>query len=625
MRRLRERLLQGLALAWLTALFTAPAAQGADPEPFGHPCNEQNGVRFCPTADDSHRVPTFDEVPIDVDVTLPASGDGPWPTIVMLHGWGGDKKSFETDDEGGDGSVTWHYNNNFYAKQGFAVVNYSARGWGRSCGAKDSRDDPNCEHGYIRLADQRFEARDTQFLLGLLVDEGITKRTKIGVTGISYGGGQSNELALLRNRIRTPGGDFKAWRSEKGVGLSITAAFPRWPWSDLVASLLPNGRFLDSKKPDTGESRNPLGIALKTYTDGLYALGGTNNGYYCGEPPSESPCNNDQADITKWNARVQVGEPEDSEARAIADEIFHHHQAFGLPADRPAPLLSQSGWTDDLFPPRESLRMYNLLRASGKDIALQFGDLGHSRGENDPSTNKPLNDQGADFFRKLLLGEGSRPKPGSVTAFAQTCPPGGDGNGPFEAKSWNAIHPSSVTFSSSQTEEDQTAISNPQPDSRGLQYDPILSGDIIGGNSSCRESDDDPAQDVGTAVYRGASSGGFRMIGLPKVTAKISVTPDMQADDAQLDSRLWDVDPDTDKQILISRGAYRIKKGTDGEVTFQLWGNAWCFAPGHIPKLQLLGTDRPYLRPTTGPDATYAVHIASVKVTLPTASGDCGT
>ena len=38
-----------------------------------------------------------------------------------------------------------------------------------------SREDPGCKEGWIRLADQRYEARDTQYLLGLLADENVTK------------------------------------------------------------------------------------------------------------------------------------------------------------------------------------------------------------------------------------------------------------------------------------------------------------------------------------------------------------------------------------------------------------------------------------------------------------------
>jgi predicted esterase len=46
---------------------------------------------------------------------------GRGPTIVMLHGYGGDKSDFEEtrpegDDPGSD--TTYHWNNNFFARQG---------------------------------------------------------------------------------------------------------------------------------------------------------------------------------------------------------------------------------------------------------------------------------------------------------------------------------------------------------------------------------------------------------------------------------------------------------------------------------------------------------------------------
>src|SRR5205823_154861 len=115
-----------------------PAAARANPAPFGHACTTQSGgTRFCPTTDAGpgrtvDGVPSFDGVPLDVDVTLPPAtdGNGPFPTIVMLHGWGEDKTTFESGDPDGDGSITYHYNNDYYASQGYAVVNYTARGFG---------------------------------------------------------------------------------------------------------------------------------------------------------------------------------------------------------------------------------------------------------------------------------------------------------------------------------------------------------------------------------------------------------------------------------------------------------------------------------------------------------------
>ena len=103
-------------------------------------------MRFCPTTTLAERVPSFDGVPLDVDVTLPPTGNGPFPTIVMLHGWGNDKTSFESTTPDGDGNETYHYNNVYYAQHGYAVVNYTARGWGNSCGSPSSRT-PDCAKG----------------------------------------------------------------------------------------------------------------------------------------------------------------------------------------------------------------------------------------------------------------------------------------------------------------------------------------------------------------------------------------------------------------------------------------------------------------------------------------------
>jgi predicted acyl esterase len=153
-------------LVWLAAAATAglaaPAAQAAPPLPFGHACVPQDGVLFCPTATDAGRVPSWDGVPLDVDVTLPASGDGPFPTIVMLHGWGGSKTNFESATPEGSGGTTYHYNNTYFAQHGYVVITPSSRGFGRSCGAMDSRTSPGCDQGWVRLADHRYEGRDTR-------------------------------------------------------------------------------------------------------------------------------------------------------------------------------------------------------------------------------------------------------------------------------------------------------------------------------------------------------------------------------------------------------------------------------------------------------------------------------
>jgi X-Pro dipeptidyl-peptidase-like protein len=321
-----------LGLVVVGSLLAPVSAHAAPPTPFGHACQPQNGALFCPTQTLADRVPSFDGTPLDVDVTLPANAkrSQALPTIVIMHGWGGNKKTYESTAPEGSSSTTWHWNNVYFAQRGYAVLNYTARGFGRSCGKEESSaSTPDCmaHRSYIHLADHRWEDRDTQYLLGLLVDQKVTRPGSIGATGISYGGGQSIELAYLHNRIRLENGSFAPWRSPKGTSLSLTAAFPRWPWSDLNASLDPNGRFLDSAAPSATESRNPIGVLLESYDSGLFALG-QSTGTYCGAAP-RPPCDDFSADIQRWFARTQAGEPEDQQARDIANRSSITTRASG--------------------------------------------------------------------------------------------------------------------------------------------------------------------------------------------------------------------------------------------------------------------------------------------------------
>ena len=563
-----------LALAIFTLALLPASAAAAPPTPFGHACAPKDGVRFCPTTGLADRVASFDGVPLDVDVTLPPSGDGPFPTIVMLHGYGGSKTDYETEQS----STTYHWNAEYFAKRGYAVVNTTARGFGQSCGAPASRT-PDCAQGWLHLADQRFEARDTQTLLGLLADQGIAKPGALGVTGISYGGGQSLELAYLRDRIRRADGSFAPWKSPKGTPLAIAAAYPRWPWSDLVNSLLPNGRFLDYRVSGPTESRVPIGVSIQSYTTALYGLGSA-VGYY--SPPGIDP----GADLTTWNAKIQAGEPYGADARAIADEIHDHHQGYGL-SGTPAPLLLLGGWTDDLFPPAETLRVYNALRAANPAarVSLQLGDLGHARGSNKANADHAFNDAGSAFFDAYLRGTGSPPAPGNVTAFTQTCPQAAPAGGPFGAASWPALHPGAVLFGAGAAQTVSSSGGNP---ATSQAYDPIS-----GGGDACHSSAKETAP--GTAYYDAPAAAGYTLLGRPTISAAIATS----GANGQLAARLWDVAPGG-SQVLVTRGIYRLLDNQSGKITFQLNGNGYRFEKGHVPRLELLGRDSPYYRASNG-------------------------
>ncbi len=578
-------LMAGVALG-----VVAPAAVAAPPEPFGHACSPQNGTLFCPTTSDAGRVPSFDGVPLDVDVTLPPTGDGPFPAIVMLHGWGGSKSAFQSPTPEGDGGTGYHYNNTYFAQQGYAVITPSARGFGRSCGVAGSRTPGACDRGWLHLADQRYEVRDVQQLLGRLVDEGVVRADALGVTGISYGGIQSHSLARLRDRIRLQNGSYRRWRSPAGRRLRIAAAWARWGATDLTYALAPNGRFLDTRRAPSSQSRSPLGIYKKTYTEGLFLLGDLNGNI----APAGGPFG---SDLRGWKALYEDGEPYGAASLRVARELTGFHSSAGL-SGTPAPLLVQNGWTDDLFPAPEALRAYREYEnLRGARASYQFGDLGHSRGANKPAVDRIFNDRGAAFFAAYLKDQGRPPRHNSVTAFTQTCPTEARAAGPSTAQSWERLHPRTVTM---RRDRRQVIRSN------GGNLETAKAYDQLTGGNACKQV---PAEVAGgTAMVRRRFTRPFTLLGQPTVRARIATG----SRGATIVARLWDVHQG--RQTLVGRGVYRLTDRQQGRIVFQLWGNGWRFGPGHQAKLELLGSDPNFMRPS---NFSFRVRISRIGVRLP--------
>src|SRR5829696_3511395 len=356
-----------LAAALAGALAAPATAAAAPPNPFAHACAPQSGVLFCPTSTLDDRVPTWDGVPLDVDVTLPATGDGPFPTIFFEHGYPGTKSTFEAPTAEGNGGATYHYNNVFYAQRGYAVVNLSARGFGRSCGVPESRT-AGCERGWTHIADQRYEVRDIQHVMGVLVDQGVADPSRLNVSGVSGGGGRTIALAFLKDRIRLLDGSFAPWTSPAGRPLSLARAFARWGWYDLPSALVPNGRPRAGRIGNLVTSLTPIGVPKRHWIDLLYA-GGT-VGFLA--PPGADP----QADLTTWRAAFDepgFGERQRDIGTTLASYVGG---GVGIPGV-PAPILLEDGWTDELFAADEALRAAKRIRKAGGTAGVLLADLGH--------------------------------------------------------------------------------------------------------------------------------------------------------------------------------------------------------------------------------------------------------
>jgi dienelactone hydrolase/uncharacterized membrane protein YgcG len=584
-----------LLVAACAVLVCAPSADAAITNVFGGDlsCSPQPGagnVRLC-----SGVTQTFDGVTkIDANVILPpepASGpDGPYPTIGFYHGWGGTKIGITSQTQN-------------WASNGYAVFSQTDRGWGNSCGAQDpSRlSDPTaCLKGYNHLMDSRYEVRDAQFLISELADEGVTQPKKIGAVGGSYGGGLSMALAALRNRVMNADGSLSPWKSPGGLDMEIAAAAPEIPWTDLANSLMPNGHTLDYVADAPYLKRGRIGIEKLSFVSGLFATGLAASNY---APPGTDP----DADLHRWYAEINSGEPYDSNpfAADIVDEVTSHHSSYYIDHSiPPAPLLISNGWTDDLFPPDEAIRFYNRTRTEhpGADLSLFFLSYGHQRGQNKTADTALLRDRENLWFDYYLKGEGPKPFQG-VETLTQTCPNSAPSDGPFFAPSWAELAPGEIRAASAAAQTIAPTTSNPE---RGQSYDPIS------GSGACATAAASDQSGTATLRLAPAPAGGFTLMGSPTVIADIN----SPGPTSQLSARLLDVAADGNA-TLVARGVYRpeISSGTSAtRQVFQLHPNGYRFAPGHVAKLELLPDDAPYDRPSNG---QLPVTVSNMELRLP--------
>ena len=574
-----------------------------------------DGIRLC-TGDESGvggtdlRFKSFDGTPLTVFVSLPAvpaSGpDGGYPLVVQNHGWGAPPSGPNDAQYGTPTAVA-------LAKDGYAVLQFQARGWGNSCGTAASRsvNPAACAKGYVHLDDYRFEARDVQYVVGLLVDSGLVDPNAVGVGGESYGAGVSLQLATLNNRVMDLDGSLIPWTSPKGTPLHIAAAVPYAGWSDLVYSLVPNGRTFDSGITSATADTSIIGVVKESILSGLYAEGYAGQAYFA--PAGTDP----EADSMNWYNYDMAGEPYNTpmiqdaamQVAKFRSPFYLLAGAYGFAQVQPSPILWNQGFTDDVFPADEVLRYYNLERTlyPSAPFSMFFFDGGHQRGNNKlgPDLGVFLQFVGRTkaFFDYYLKGKGSRPA-NDVVAYAQTCPTDVPSLGPYAADTWEALHPGEIAYSSASA---QTVLSAGGDPSVSKAFDPVAGG------LACTTATG-AAEGPGVANYElpTPTGAGYTLLGAPTVTADFTVTGQF----AYIAARLVDVDPGTNTKVLVARGLYRFDPDSpNGRQTFQLHANGWRFAPGHFARLELLGRDTPYARVSNG---TFSVDVSNLELRLPT-------
>ena len=100
----------------------------------------------------------------------------------------------------------------------------------------------------------------------------------------------------------------------------------------------------------------------------------------------------------------------------------------------------------------------------------------------------------------------------------------------------------------------------------------------------------------------------FTLLGFPTVRAQIKT----RGRGGMIAARLWDVA--NGQQTLVARGIYRLDDNQKGRIVFQLFGNGWRFERGHRAKLELLGSDPGFMRPS---NFDFSVRASKLSVDLP--------
>ncbi|MHB8293186.1 MAG: CocE/NonD family hydrolase [Acidimicrobiales bacterium] len=593
-------------------------------------------------------VKSFDGTPLHVDVSIPLGHQHARPLMVMLHGWGSNKSDFEaTSLSGNSNPFTYHWNNAWFASQGYAVLNYTARGFGRSCGKVNGAPyyltEPGCagRASWTHLADRRYEIRDTQYLSGLLVDAHVALPNKIAVTGDSYGGGQSWMLALSQDQVMHRNGSLSPWRSPEGVPLHLAAAIPLFPWTDLLQALVDNGRASDGffGAPPNGSRTSPVGVEKLSYVQALFSLGletaqfapppGTPGSSAGGAPGAAS------ANLTGWDAAITAGEPYSANplvAQAV-HQLTKYRSAFYMPVPPPSkavPVFDVQGLTDPLFPGIQALQLDNRLFAKDPSypVTTYMGDVGHPYAQNPPSLWRSILQQANTWLASVMEaparaptghvdggagptshGEGASTHGhaggGGYTVATILCVPGQTRQTYTSHRFPGLVH---KVLQLSSTASFTLTNSPAAGGTEGEQTDPILS--TAPGQPGCRSVPVATYPDVASFTF---APGAATLIGSPVVHTRVTLA---QGSNAEIAARLFDVNPAAGTKTLITRSVYRLtgSAGQTQALAFELWPTAWQLLPGHQVQLELTQVDSPTWRPDNLP-STLQVH--GVTLTLP--------
>ncbi|MFE3293539.1 alpha/beta fold hydrolase [Rhodococcus sp. NPDC059234] len=279
-----------------------------------------------------------DEVKIDARLYLPAHT--PAPAVLLAHGFGGSKDSLSDQARG-------------LAEDGFAVLAYSARGFGHST-------------GQISLNDPAREVADARGLVDWLsartdVQQDGPGDPRIGVAGGSYGGALALTLAGTDHRI-------------DAVAASIT-------WNDLGQALFPNyGTTTDPESATPAAAGYGGPGVLKRAWAGIFFGAGVSGAAQAapdgGPSPNAGPCGRFAPEICQAYApAAETGRPT---PELLA--LLRAHSPVAVADHITAPTLLVQGQQDTLFGLDQADATARQIAGNGTPVQVRWFDGGHDAG-----------------------------------------------------------------------------------------------------------------------------------------------------------------------------------------------------------------------------------------------------
>ncbi|MFG2787127.1 alpha/beta fold hydrolase [Streptomyces sp. NPDC048419] len=331
----------------------------------------------------SDRLMSMDGVKIDTSYFTPPSTGGRHPAVLLAHGFGGSKQDVRRQAED-------------LARDGYAVLTWSARSFGRSTGK-------------IGLNDPKGEVADVSRLIDWLAKQPQVQLDKpgdprVGVAGASYGGAISLLAAGYDHRVDAIAPAITYWNL-------ADALFPDGVFKKLWAGIFVNSgggcakfepqlcrmyeRVAESGKPDAQarkllEARSPSAVAGRIKVPTLLVQGQTDSLFPLGQADAAAKAiraNGAPVDVDWLAGGHDGGDMESSRVQARVRTWFDRYLKNDKATDTgPAFRVSRSGGVDstsgaavlrgasaDAYPGLESGRRSLRLRGTEQSFANPAG------------------------------------------------------------------------------------------------------------------------------------------------------------------------------------------------------------------------------------------------------------